>query len=83
MEVIDTKFFQPEEEKYADYSVLYKNREDLIRNGKLIHFRDIDRRFDLPPGTARRLLHVVAERYDLEPVLETDNIVRYKCSRNS
>ena len=78
MEVLDAKFFQPEEENYKDRPMLYNNREDLIHNGKLIHFREVDRRLDLPPGTARRLLNIVAERYDLEPILERANIVRYK-----
>ena len=82
MEVIDTKFFQPDEETYTKYPSANKDREDLIHNGKLIHFRDIDRRLDLPPGTARRLLNTVADRYDLEPVLERANIVRYKCNRS-
>lgn len=78
MEVIDTHLFQPDEETYKRYGILNENRESLIHNGKLLHFRDIDRHLDLPPGTARRLLNIVAERYSLKPVLEKDNIVRYK-----
>ena len=77
MEVIDTELFQPEEEKHR-YDSLNTDREDLIHNGKLIHFREIDHRLDLPPGTARRLMHIVASRYRLEPFLEKDNIVRYR-----
>lgn len=75
-EVIDTMLFAPDEGKRKNYS-LYKDREDLVHNGKLIHFRDVDRRLDLPPGSAKRLLNVVAERYDLEPEVEMDNLVRY------
>jgi hypothetical protein len=76
VEVIDTEFFQPDSKKW-DKQYLYEGREDTIKNGKLLHFRDIDRRLDLPPGTARRLLNSVAARYDLVPNLETHNIVRY------
>lgn len=77
MEVIDTQLFRPDEEKFVDYLVSYKKREDLIHNGKLIHFRQIDKSLDLPPGTARRLLNQVAERYNLKPILEKENMVRY------
>jgi hypothetical protein len=80
MEVIDTHLLQPDEEKFKQRS-LYTDREDLIHNGKLLHFRQIDHQLDLPPGTARRLLDEVAERYGLKAVLETDHLVRYKASR--
>lgn len=77
MEVIDTQLFQPDEETFKKYAVLESGREALIHNGKLLHFRQIDRSLDLPPGTARRLLNDVAERYGLSPTLETENVVRY------
>ena len=80
-EVIDTLLFQPDEEKRRQFSTLYKDREDLIHNGKLLHFREIDRKLDLPPGTAKRLLNEVAERYGLKPEIEMDNLVRYKATR--
>lgn len=76
-EVIDTLLFQPDEKKYGQYSTLYQNREDLIHNGKLLHFREIDRKLDLPPGTSRRLMNSVAARYGLVPEVEMDNLVRY------
>ena len=75
MEVIDTRFFHPEEAD--EVASLDPHRESRIRNGKLIHFRDVDRNLDLPPGAAKRLLNKVAERYELEPILESDHIVRY------
>ncbi len=78
-EVIDTLLFQPDEEKYTDH--IYTDREDLIHNGKLLHFREIDRKFDLPPGTAKRLMNSVAERHNLQPSVEMDNLVRYKTTR--
>jgi len=77
MEVIETQFFQPDEENYVKYSSFHTDREDLIHNGKLIHFRQVDQKLDLPPGTARRLLNQVAARYKLKPILEKDNVVRY------
>jgi TIR domain-containing protein len=77
MEVIDTQLFRPDEDKFVKQSLTYEDREDLIHNGKLLHFRQIDKSLDLPPGTARRLLNRVAERYHLSPVLEKENVVRY------
>ena len=57
---------------------MYKNREDVIHTGKLLHFRQIDKDLDLPPGTAKKLLNKVADWYDLEPEIEEENIARYK-----
>lgn len=76
-EVIGTLLFHPDEEKYAQHHSVYGNREDLIHNGKLLHFRDLDRRLELPPGTSRRLMNSVAARYGLVPEVEMDNLVRY------
>jgi len=75
-EIIDTELFQPEEDELADASIL--GREELIKNGKLIHFRKVDRDLELPPGTAQRLLDEVAARYGLEPHQRMENVVRYK-----
>ncbi|WP_415259463.1 hypothetical protein [Thauera phenylacetica] len=80
-EVIDTQFFAPDEEKRSKFSTLYQEREELVHNGKLVHFREVDRKLDLPPGTAKRLLNTVAERYRLTPELELDNVVRYTSGR--
>lgn len=79
-EVLDTLLFQPDEEKFKN-SLIHKDREDLIHNGKLPHFREVDRKLDLPPGTAKRLMNSVAERYGLQPSVEMDNVVRYKTDR--
>ncbi len=75
MEVIDTNLFQPDES--SRHLSIYREREDMIHNGKLIHFRQVDKQLDLPPGTAKRLLNKVAERFRLVPVLKDRNIVRY------
>ena len=77
MEVIDTQLFRPDEETFRKYAILETDRESLIHNGKLLHFRQIDRSLDLPPGTSRRLLNDIAERYGLSPSLEKENVVRY------
>jgi len=80
-EVLDTTLFRPDEEKFGKFTTMYQDREDLIHNGKLLHFRETDRKLDLPPGTAKRLMNVVAKRYGLEPEVEMDNLVRYKAKR--
>lgn len=74
MEVIDTELVAPDDTRTG----YRRDREDLIHNGKLVHFRKVDRDLELPPGTARLLLNKVVERYGLEPYLEKENVVRYK-----
>lgn len=76
MEVIDTELFRPDDER-TDYSNGTR-RESFIHNGKLIHFKQVDKKLDLPTGTAKRLLNKVASRYFLEPSLENHNIIRYE-----
>lgn len=74
MEVIDTELFHPDETHFEHW----KKREQCIGKGKLMHFRQIDKNLDLPPGTAKRLLNKVAERYDMAPDYENANVVRYQ-----
>ncbi len=81
IEVIDSRLFRPDHESFQMLSSIRFNRGDLIHDGKLLHFRELDRSLDLPRGTARQLLNRVAERYNLVPILETDNIVRYRLDR--
>ncbi len=78
MEVIDTFLFVDDDRNYQEYLLLHRNREDLIHNGKLLHFKQIDQKLDLPPGTAKRLLISVAKRYNLVPAQQTENIIRFK-----
>lgn len=76
MEVIDDKYFRPAD---SAWTLSYDPKpESHIQNGKLVHFREVDKQLDLPAGTAKKLLNTVAERYSLEVTLETDNLVRYK-----
>jgi hypothetical protein len=73
MEVIDSEFFYPDSHmSFGD------NREHNISQGKLIHFRDVDKSLDLPYGTAKLLLNEVAKRYKLIPEYENSNVIRYK-----
>ncbi len=80
MEVIDTRLLWPDHERFDPYSVRYRRREALIHNGKLLHFGEIDRKLELPPGTSKRLLVEVAERYGLVPILQSENVVRFDVS---
>jgi hypothetical protein len=76
MEVIDTELFAPDVQKAEDHYIY--GREELIHNGKLLHFRQIDRTLDLPPGTARRLIKSVAERHSLTFEHESANVIRFR-----
>jgi len=78
MEVIDTEFFQPDETLFTRYAIVHRDREDIVHNGKLVHFQQVDQQLDLPPGTAKRLLNKVALRYGLKPTFEKENLVRYR-----
>lgn len=82
MEVIDTELFAPGEVKFVKLTISYEEREDLVHNGKLLHFKQIDRSLELPPGTAKRLVEKVAERYKLSPAYENENVVRFKTKRH-
>ena len=76
LEVIDDQFFRPA--AYKIVSLVYDEEEKHLHTGELVHFRSVDKRLDLPAGTAKKLLNIVAERYHLKPVMETDNLVRYR-----
>ena len=68
----------PDRKKEVEYSSLYRGREELIQRGKLLHFRQIEKALELPPGTVRALVVPVAERYGLVPSLLSDNVVRFQ-----
>ncbi len=80
IEVIDSNLFYSKPEWTPIFD---QGREDSVSLGKLVHFRQIDKNLELPPGTARRLLVLVAERYNLMPYQQTDNIVRFKHAENT
>lgn len=51
MELIDTEVFFPADKNYTDYGGgLLQGREDLIHNGKLLHFREGRRAFAFAAG---------------------------------
>jgi hypothetical protein len=77
MEVLDTNLFAPDLRRSSLFTDFNEGREDSIENGKLIQHREVDGRFDLPPGTSRRLLSKVVRRYHLRPVFEGENVVRF------
>ena len=77
-EVIESELIAKQADEIINYAVLHTERESNCYRGKLVHFREVDKRLDLPPGTARRLLVQVAGQFGLEPDLLKDNIVRFK-----
>ncbi len=77
MEILDTELFRPDQEKVESSRSEYLRREDVIHLGKLLHFRKIDTRLDLPPGTTKNLVVEVGKRYALEPDYLTENVARF------
>lgn len=76
-EVIETEFIAKEAQDIVRYKSLHRDRESSLYRGKLVHFKQIDKGFDLPPGTAKRLLKEVAARNGLEISTEQENIIRF------
>lgn len=77
MEVLNTELLGREIDSIVNYPVLHTGRESSLYRGKLVHFRQMDKRLELPPGTCRRLLISAATPYGLEPEFLRDNIVRF------
>jgi hypothetical protein len=74
--VVDDRVVAPEWDRAED--ALLIGGANLF-NEKLLHFREVDERFQLPRGTAKeRLRLVVTKNYPTEVVLETDNTIRFK-----
>jgi hypothetical protein len=80
-----TGYSDDELTEVIDYEYMYSAMHDSITKtekrvseGRLIRFRDVDAKLDLPPGSARRLMNKVAKRYRLVPLLQTDHLVRYQ-----
>ncbi|MCX6898528.1 MAG: toll/interleukin-1 receptor domain-containing protein [Verrucomicrobia bacterium] len=81
VEVLNTEFLGEEIHGFVNYPSLHTSRESSLYRGKLVHFRQIDKSLDLPPGTCRRLLIPAAEPFGLEPELLRDNIVRFQSTK--
>lgn len=76
-EVLRTEFFHGHYDRFLKYNRLLRGQEQSIFNGKLVHFREVDSKLQLPPSTSARLLVKVAGEYGLEPYVHTDNLVRF------
>lgn len=75
-EIIDQYFFETKlKEKQLLGDLLGDER--TIANGQLIHFKQVDEQFHLPPGTAKKFLIDVAARHDLGPYKKWENSVMF------
>ncbi|MEP7224559.1 MAG: hypothetical protein ABI783_06350 [Actinomycetota bacterium] len=74
-EVLDDEYVHKEWRSKYPFT---KYGENLF-TGQLIHYRELDRRLQLPPGTAKRLLPEVVERYDGVAIADQtfENSVRF------
>jgi hypothetical protein len=68
----------------------YRARNDYFQSidsnlcfGKLLHFRQLDKQYDLPPGTCKRLLVTAAAGFGLLPTTLTENTVRFELAKES
>ncbi len=73
MDVIDEYYVKGHFDRTRNFGYDSSNNICL---GELIHFKRVDADFELPPGTAKRLLIPVAARYQLIPKKETQNTLR-------
>lgn len=76
-EVLDEEYLYKEYHDYTEYPTTDEYRDMSIFVGKLIHYRELDGRFGLPPGTSKKYLKEVAKRYSLEPYQEWENAIRF------
>jgi len=79
-EVIDERFVLPAWRSYTGrfLSSAAQDWRQYLFTQQLVHFRDVDKRIQLPPGTAHALLvEVVTERYPAKVAKLTDNTVRF------
>ncbi|MBE7495161.1 MAG: toll/interleukin-1 receptor domain-containing protein [Verrucomicrobiaceae bacterium] len=77
-EVIESNLISKEANDIVNFAILHTRRESNYYRGQLVHFREVDKNLDLPPGTAKRLLLQVAAKYGLEPILLKENVVRFQ-----
>jgi hypothetical protein len=61
-----------------DYEAAQPKTFNRIFDNRLLHFRQLDESFDLPPGTAKRFLaEVVTDSYPMSVAQETENTLRF------
>jgi len=75
-EVLDDEYLHKKHRDYINYPTLQEYRGSIV-NGELIHYRKLDERLKLPPGTSKKYLKEVAKRYGLEPYQERENTTRF------
>ena len=75
-EILDEYLYE-EYDSYKKYPILYEERDKSIFVGKLIHYRKLDEKLELPLGTSEKYLKEVAKRYKLEPYHESKNSIRF------
>lgn len=76
-EVIDEYFVLPAYREYHRHS-WEKDYGANLFSEQLLHFRRVDERLHLPPGTAKRLLEPVMARYAGYPTQRSENMVRFQ-----
>ena len=77
-EVLDEDYLYREYQYTIRYSSILRERNSSIFRGKLIHYKELDEKLKLSPGTSKKYLKEVALRYDLEPAQEWENSIRFK-----
>jgi TIR domain len=73
-EVLEDELLLPELRRFRSYGTRWR---DTLFNGRLIHYREVDERFALPPGTAKRYLIETSKRWRLNVEEEWENSVRF------
>lgn len=76
-EVLDEEYVYPQYRNWKEFDYPGKGRDSNICRGKLIHYRELDKRLKLPPETSKKYLKEVAKRYGLEPSEEWENSIRF------
>ncbi len=73
VEVIDDEILRP---AWIDHSSRYNSEPRNVFEDWLLHFRQVDADYDLPPGTAKELLEEAASIYPAR-VWKTENTIRF------
>lgn len=79
VDVLVTYYVRKEIGDWVEYSWARAPEKNML-TGQLVHFRQVDTKFELPPGTAARLLTRAAEIGGLVVVAQSANTVRFTVS---
>jgi hypothetical protein len=78
-EILVDDYLLPEYDAFRTYGPRF--RKNLFTE-KLIHFKDVDQRFNLPPGTAEtELVDLVVNAFDAQVIQQTANTARFRSER--